>query len=228
MPIAYVDMKYELYTISGAPRPWRVALGLVAKKLDFDIRVLDASKKEQKAPDFLALSPRGRTPVLKRGDFVLTESLAILSYLEKEHPSPPLFGTTSEEHARIWEVVSEGQHDVNDAASALLRPLFFLGQDDTNEEVRRAALAVKGELDRLERRLAGSPFLVGLRMSAADCVCFPHARLILRATERFPEVMRRLELDPFGAVYPQLAKWIDRIEALPGYERTFPPHWTAA
>jgi glutathione S-transferase len=221
-------MKYDLYTISGAPRPWRVALGLVAKQLDFDVRVLEGSKKEQKAPDFLALNPRGRTPVLKRGDFVLTESLAILSYLEKEHPSPPLFGTTTEEHARIWEAVSEGQHDLSDAANALLRPLFFLGQDETNEEVRRAALAVKDELNRLEQRIADSPFLVGPRMSAADCVCFPHVRLILRATERFPEMTRRLELDPFAALYPRLARWIERIEALPGYEKTFPSHWTAA
>jgi hypothetical protein len=42
--------RYELYTISGAPRPWRVALALVAKSLPFESRVLEASKKEQKAP----------------------------------------------------------------------------------------------------------------------------------------------------------------------------------
>jgi glutathione S-transferase len=51
--------------------------------------------------------------------------------------------------------------------------------------------------------------------------------VILRATERFPEVTRRLELHPFRDAFPHLAQWVDRIEALPGYERTFPSHWKA-
>src|ERR1700687_4924858 len=116
-------MVYEVYTISGAPRPWRVMLGLIAKGIDFEVRTLDASKKEHKAAEFLALNPRGRVPVLRNGDFVLPESMAILSYLDKQHPDPPLFGTTPEQHARIWQLVSEGEHDLNDAAGELLRPL---------------------------------------------------------------------------------------------------------
>lgn len=220
-------MKYELYSISGAPRPWRVMLGLIAKGLDFELRVLDASKKEHKSPEFLALNPRGRVPVIRRDQFVLSESLAILSYLEKQHPSPPLFGTSAEEHARIWQLVSSGEHDVNDACSALLGPLFK-GASDADDDVRRAAPAVHEEFRRLERSLSDSPFLFGASMTAADCVCFPHVRLVLRATERAPEVTRRLEFHPFASQYPSLAHWVARIEAMPGYEKTFPPHWLAA
>jgi glutathione S-transferase len=219
---------YLVYSISGAPRPWRVLLGLIAKGLEFEVRVLDASKKEHKAPEFLALNARGRVPVIERDGFVLSESLAILSYLEQQHPEPPLFGTSAEEHARIWQLVSAGEHDLNDASNALLLPLFSRGKDDADDEVQRAALAVHEEFKRLERQLSDSLFLFGQRMSAADCVCFPHARLVLRAGERFPEVMRRLELHPLPALYPQIAKWLGRVEALPGYERTFPPHWRAA
>ena len=219
---------YQLYSISGAPRPWRVLLGLIVKGVEFEVRVLDASKKEHKSPEFLALNARGRVPVIQRDGFVLSESLAILSYLEQQHPDPPLFGTTAEEHARIWQLVSTGEHDLNDACSALLLPLFSRGKDDADEEVQRAALAVREEFTRLESQLSDSPFLSGARMTAADCVCFPHVRLVQRASERFPEVMRRLELHPLGVLYPQLAKWLDRVEALPGYERTFPTHWRAA
>lgn len=220
-------MKYELYSISGAPRPWRVMLGLIAKGLDFDLRVLDASKKEQKSPEFLALNERGRVPVIRRDQFVLSESLAILSYLEKQHPSPPLFGTTPEQHARIWQCVSSGEHYLNDACNALLGPLFQ-GTTDADAEVQRAALEVHAELQQLEQLLANSPFLCGASMTAADCVCFPHVRLVLRATERAPEVTRRLEFHPFASRYPNLAKWLARVEALPGYEKTYPPHWLAA
>ncbi|MEJ7598852.1 MAG: glutathione S-transferase family protein [Kofleriaceae bacterium] len=221
-------MTYQLYSISGAPRPWRVMLGLLAKGLDFELHTLDASNKEHKAPAFLALNPRGRVPVLNSGELVVTESLAILAYLEKQHPHPPLFGSTAEEHAAIWQLVSEGEHYVNDATSSLLNPLFFQGKDDTDGEVQRGATAVREEMRRLDGLLARSRFLAGERMTAADCVCFPHARLVLRATERFPDVTRRLELHPFERAFPHLAQWIARVETLPGYMKTFPPHWKAA
>jgi len=215
----------ELYSISGAPRPWRALLGLIVKGLAFELRTLDGSKKEHKEPAFLALNSRGRVPVLKDGDFVLPDSMAILAYLEKKYPDPPIFGTTPEEQARIWQLVSEGEDDLRESCNALLRPLFFLGQDDTNPDVREAALEVHRELKRLEVLLERSPFLVGSRVTAADCFCFPDARLVVRATERFPEVLRRLELHPFAEAYPRTWQWVQRIEALPGYERTFPAHW---
>lgn len=216
-------MPYEVYTISGAPRPWRVLLALVAKQIDFAHHVLDASKKEHKMPEFLALNARGRVPVLKTDDFVLTESLAIIAHLERAHPQPPLFGTNSEEHARIWELASVAAHDLSDAASALLRPIFSQGRDEQDEGVQKAASAVHGELKRLEHALQNSLHLGANRMTAADCVAFPHVRLVLRAGERHPETMGRLELHPLR--YPRVVDWVKRVESMPGYEKTFPTHW---
>jgi glutathione S-transferase len=115
--------------------------------------------------------------------------------------------------------------DLRESANALLRPIFFLGRDETNPDVQNAAQEAHQELKRLEVLLERSPFLVGARVTAADCFCFPDARLILRATERFPEMMRRLEFHPFAEVYPRTLQWVERIEALPGYEKTFPAHW---
>ena len=220
------DMRYEIYTISGAPRPWRVTLGLVAKGIDFTLHVLDASKKEHKTPAFLALNPRGRVPVLRNGQFVLTESLAILSYIERAHPEPPLFGTSAEEHGRIWQLVSQGASELTDASAKLLRPVFA-GTDDANGDVSDAARTLREELSHLERLLDRHEFLASPRMTAADCVCFPQVRLVVRASERYPGTMRRLELHPLGDPYPRLAAWAERVEALPGYEKTFPSHWRA-
>jgi glutathione S-transferase len=221
-------MTYEVYSISGAPRPWRVMLGFVAKGIVFGIRNLEASKQEHKAPDFLALNPRGRVPVLKNGDFVLSESIAILSYLDKLHPGLPLFGATAEEHARIWQLVCESEDYCRKGNSALLGPIFFRGQNETNEDVRNGATTVHGEFKRLEGLLERSRFLCAERMTAADCVCFPEVRLVIRATERFPEIMQRLEFHPFDIKYPRLSAWVVRIEALPGYEKTYPPHWKSS
>ena len=206
-------MTYELYTISGAPRPWRVALALVAKRLPFTMRVLEGSRKEQKAPAFLALNPRGRTPVLVRGEFVLTESLAIIAHLEHAHPEPSLFP----DPARVWEQVMSYEHDLRDAANPVHQAAF------RNTELPPGAGATfLAELRRLEARLTSAPFLCGDRITAADCVAFPEVRLTLRAAERAPELMRQIELAPLA---DPLRRWVDRIEALPGYDQTFPAHW---
>jgi len=217
---------YDLYTISGAPRPWRALLALVAKGVPFTPRVLEASKQEQKAPGFLSLNPRGRTPVLVGGGTVITESLAIITYLDRVHPSPPLFGTTPDEAARIFEQVSVAEHDLRDAANAVIGPVFK-GDDGTSQPVRDAATKLLAELVRLDERLASGPFLCGDRISAADCFVFPEVRLTLRAGERAPQVMRTLGLAPLAEIAPRLRAWVDRIEGLPGYEKAHPPHWRA-
>ena len=218
-------MSYELYTIAGAPRSWRALLGLVAKGLPFTPRVLDASSKQHKAPAFLAINPRGRVPALVRDDLVLTESIAILAYLEREHPEPPLFGRTAEEGAKVWEQVMAADHYLREATQAVVAPL--LGARDAVPEAAlvEPAATLRHELTRLEQRLEHGAFLCGDAISAADCVAFPEVRLTLRATTRFADVTARLELGPFAGAFPRLSGWIDRIEALPGYERTFPAHW---
>src|SRR4026209_145939 len=50
-----------------------------------------------KSPEFLQLNPSGAVPVLVDGDFVLTQNVAILSYLAEQHPKARLFGDRSEE-----------------------------------------------------------------------------------------------------------------------------------
>jgi hypothetical protein len=52
--------------------------------------------------------------------------------------------------------------------------------------------------------------------------------LVVRATERFPEILRRLELHPFVEMYPRTLQWVERIEGVPGYQKSFPAHWRPA
>jgi glutathione S-transferase len=218
-------MSYELYTIAGAPRPWRALLGLMAKGLTFTPRVLEASSKQHKAPAFLAINPRGRVPVLVRGDFVLSESLAILAFLEREHPEPPLFGRTPEQCGQVWEQVMAADHYLREAAQAVVGPLLGVREAVSDELLIKAAAGLKDELARLEARLERRAFLCGDMISAADCVAFPEVRLTLRTSARFPDSTARLGLHPMAEVFPRLSGWIERIESLPGYDQTFPAHW---
>jgi glutathione S-transferase len=97
----------EIYWISGSPFAWRVLLTAEVKGISYEGKLLEASKDELKTPEFLAINPLGRVPALRDGNFTLHESLAIMVYLDRKHPSPPLFGRTAEEAGRIFQCISE-------------------------------------------------------------------------------------------------------------------------
>src|SRR5258708_19993630 len=90
-------MALTLYWGSGSPFSWRVLLALEHKGLQFESQLLHFDKQEQQSPQMLKMNPRGRVPVLKDGDYVVFESVAILYYLDLKYPQPPIFGLTPEE-----------------------------------------------------------------------------------------------------------------------------------
>ena len=100
-------MAIELYWGSGSPFAWRVMLTLEVKKLAYESKLLEFSKGEHKTPAYLQLNPRGKVPTLKDGDFAVYESIAIMAYLDRKYPEPPLFGKTAEETGLIWQTISE-------------------------------------------------------------------------------------------------------------------------
>lgn len=103
-------MAYEVFTASGSPRGWRVKLGCIVKGIPFETRFLSVDQGELKSPEFSRLNPRQRVPVLRDGNFVLTESIAILAYLDRKHPAPSLMGENPETAGRIWRLAMEGAY----------------------------------------------------------------------------------------------------------------------
>jgi glutathione S-transferase len=103
--------------------------------------------------------------------------------------------------------------------------ILFQGVDGHLEEIERAMTHVTTEARTIERRLASSAWLVGEHFSAADIVIFPGIQMLLRALERREAQELRGRLLPLEANFPAIAAWIARVETLPGYEKTYPPHW---
>ncbi|HEX5605094.1 MAG TPA: glutathione S-transferase family protein [Candidatus Binatia bacterium] len=218
-------MAIELYWGSGSPFAWRVMLTLELKRLPYESKLLEFSKQEHKTPAYLQLNPRGKVPTLKDGDFVLYESIAIMAYLDRKYPTPPIFGTTAEQTGLIWRSVLECESYLLSAGDKVVRPLFFgKGLENVNE-IQAAADVIRRELKMVNERLADSNWLVGGEISAADIAIFPLVQLLLRAAGK--EAARPLDLGliPLSKSFPNIARWVRRIEELPNYQRTYPPHW---
>ena len=84
------------YWGSGSPYSWRILLALEHKGLPYESQLLHFDKQEHQSPPMLKINPRGRLPVLKDGDYVVFESVAVLYYLDVKYPA----GTDIRPHAR--------------------------------------------------------------------------------------------------------------------------------
>jgi glutathione S-transferase len=218
----------ELYWGSGSPFAWRVMLALEIKKIPYTSHLLEFSKKQHQTPEFLALNPRGKVPLLKDGDFTLGESLAIIAYLDRKAPEPPLFGRNAAETGLIWRSISETVSYLEPLAIRIVGPLFFNKAAEKADDINAAIAPLHDELKALEKTLSRSRWLVGDSISAADIVVHPVIENLLRAAGKEAAKDFDLGLLPFERRYPALAAWRERIRALPGYDRTYPPHWRAA
>jgi glutathione S-transferase len=220
-------MAIDVYWGSGSPFSWRVLLALEYKRLQYTNHLLQFSKQEHKSPQMLSLNFRGRVPVLKDGDYVVFESLAVLFYLDRKYPHPPLFGRTSEEAGVVMRVICEYQAYTEQHVMTIVNAFFMRSpaRAAKTEELADAMHRVASEARSIEARLAKSDWVVGESMTAADIVIFPSLQILLRALGR-PEAQElSSRFLPLDVNYPALSRWVERVESMPGYEKTYPPHW---
>lgn len=218
-------MATAIYWGSGSGPSWRVLLALAIKGVPFESHLLSFSKGEHKTPAMLAMSPRGKVPVLRDGDVVLSESLAILTYLDRAHPEPPLFGRTPAEAGAIFRVIMEHECYGLAAMSAFCRPLLFGRLEAQRDQVILSIEGARLELGRLEAELASRPLLATAEISAADVFVYPQIKTFERALDKPGASSVDHGFSPFRDVFPRLGAWCARLEALPGYDATYPPHW---
>jgi len=213
----------EVFWISGSPYSWRVLLTLVIKQVPFESHLLSLAKGENRSDEFLRVNPKGKVPALRRGEFTMRESVAIVRYLDRCFPTPPLFGTSPAEEALVNQQIDEIENYIVPNSHSITRSVFgdiVAGSEDVlNEQAQRIA----NQLGDIEA--SASFWLMGRHISAADIVLFPLVAVLLRAAGKSAACTLDLKLLPFGERYPKLSEWYRRVEALPGFDSTYPPHW---
>lgn len=213
-------MALTFYFGSGSPYAWRVWLALESKKLAYDLKAISFSDGDHKKPEFLALNPRHRVPVIVDDDFVLYESSAVVEYLDEQYDSGiKLFPGDARRRGRIRRLVREIDDYFVGASDPLLEAVLFTKREDWNAEIISSARSKAAyEAARWEANLTGD-YLDGNELTAADFTLYPLVALSLRMDIRKPDV------DVAGIYGPKLHAWRKRIESLPYFEKTIPPHW---
>lgn len=203
----------RLHYVNGSISSWRVMLALHEKNLAFEAQRMHVmrAERETRAPEFLALNPRGKAPVLVEPEgTVINESLGLLTYLELRYPEPCLLPRD----ARMGLVLAWVQE--SEETGLVYEPIeqLFLGdlRPDQREAVRGALGGLEFELSLWESRLSGKQFLFGDALTLADCALYPVLAYLLR---------RGLSLEP----YPALAAYIAHFSKRPSAIAAHPQGW---
>jgi glutathione S-transferase len=166
----------KLYDAVFAPSPRRVRIFLAEKGITVPTVLVDMTKDEQHNAEFLRLNPCGELPVLVLDDgTALTESIAICRYLEALHPTPPLFGRSPLEQARIEMWALRLMFRVYVPITQVFRNThsFWAGRiEQVPEYGQLSHRRVMEELPKLDAHLAQSRYLAGDEFSFADIIGF--------------------------------------------------------
>jgi len=193
----------RLYDFLESGNGYKVRLLLHQLGIPFELIEKDIMQGETRTPDFLALNPNGRIPLVQLEDGTcLAESDAILWYFADGTPFLP---ADKLDRARVlqWMFFEQYSHEPNIATSRFI--LHFTEIDDT----RRAALQQKkplgyAALDVMERHLRQDDFFVGGRYSIADIALYAYTHV---ADEGGFDLGR----------YHAVNAWLDRVKDQPGH-----------
>lgn len=191
----------RLYSYFRSSASFRVRIALALKGVDYEYSAVHLVKEggQQFAADFRALNPAALVPVLDDDGAILTQSLAIIEYLDETRPQPPLLPADAAGRARVRALalaVACEIHPLNN-----LRVLGYLSrtlgitEDQKNAWYRHW---VETGLETVERQLAAAParYCHGDAPTLADCVLVPqifNAQRFDCRTGHVPNVMRVFE-----------------------------------
>ncbi|MDQ0464878.1 maleylpyruvate isomerase [Caulobacter ginsengisoli] len=168
------------YWRSGAAYRVRIALGL--KGLGYDQSPIDLRAGVQKSEAYRALNPQGLVPALEVDGAVITQSPAILEWLEEAHPTPPLLPVDPLDRARVRAMAALVACDIHPLNN--LRILTSLRKDLGADEAAVSAWIARwiGEgFTALEDLVGDQGWCFGAAPTLADCCLIPQ----IYSAERF-------------------------------------------
>ena len=201
----------KLYFNPLSPNVRRVRLTAAVLGLELEEKLLDFSKGEHKNPEYLLLNPNGAVPTLVDGDFVLTESRAIMQYLASKKPESGLLPRDEAARADVtrwqfWDSSHFSPQLGTFAFEKLIKGMVGLGEPDSSK-LNDALVNFKRFAAVLNQRLEGRQYVVGNSLTLAD--------LTLASS-----MMYAKQTEVPVADFPNVERWFSRIAALDGWKKS--------
>jgi glutathione S-transferase len=194
----------KLYDHPISGNCYKVRLALSQLSVDYDRINVDIFKGEQSTPEFRAVNPNKKIPVLVDEDFVMWESNAILLYLGRKFTPNHIYSDEPRIFGAIAQWLFFGKTTLDPAlARARFMTRFSPPESRNEKELEGLRQAGKAALLILENHLGKNPFLAD-SYSIADIGCYPYVNIAEEG---------EISLSPFPAVQD----WCERIRSQPGY-----------
>lgn len=209
---------FTLYVTPLSPSGRKVLAVVYHLGLSPELKMIDLSKGEQKAPEFLQINPNGRNPALCDGDFKLWESNAILQYLSERYADFRLWGKDPQTRADVsrwlfWESAEWNPSISPIVFENMIKPMFMPGSQPDQAAIQRAKDRLANSARVLDSQLASRRFITGDELTLAD---FSVAALL---TYWQPGQV------PLQS-YEHILAWLARMNEVPAWKQTtpqFPP-----
>ena len=184
----------KLYDYFRSSAAYRVRIAIELKGLAIERVPVHLARGEQRRPDYLAKNPQGLAPALELDDgTIITQSLAIIDYLDALAPQPRLTPADPLLAAKVRGVALAIACDIHPLNNR--RVLDYLrerlGQDDAGVDDWVHHWALKGGLEAVERLIAPGPFCFGAQPTLADVCLAPQlfaARRFSTPLEALPKI----------------------------------------
>jgi len=201
----------KLHGVALSPFVRKVRVALAEKGVEYEhIAVMPFGQ----TPEYLELSPLGKIPCYEDQDTAIPDSSVIIDYLERVHPTPPLYPTDPVERAEALFLEEYADTKVTEVLGTIFRERFVnknFFQKEPDEAVIKEALEVNipPVFDYLESRIGDGTYLVGGQFSIADiAVCSPFVNFAVAGES----------VD--AGRWPALADYVQRIHGRPSYKAT--------
>ena len=187
----------KLYGPTYSPFVARVRIALRAKSLSYQPTPIPEGGL--KSPEFLAINPFGRVPVLVLDDGrAISESETILYYLEETYPNPPLLPTDPYARAQVRTIIRATENYLTPPTTRLFPLRFTLPRDD--QTIAHEVEPVIAALKLLDHLISPTPFTIPLTL--ADAVLFSSLYLI-------ELIMAQLDIHDYFAETPTLKTYFE-------------------
>jgi len=168
----------KLYTFFRSSAAFRVRIALNLKGLAYEPAFVHLAKGEHRKPEYGALNPQALVPALEDGGRLLTQSLAIIEYLEETHPIPPLLPKDAFARARarsLAQLVACEIHPLNNLRTLThLKKTLGQSEEQVNAWYRHWIADGMGKLESAMAKTPGTgKYSQGDAPGIADCCLVP-------------------------------------------------------